>query len=196
MAVAKADVSSHATVKHGNSTGYSHAVAHAPVHPVASAYKPASVYKPAPAYKPAPVYKSTPVYQPAPVYKLAPTYHAPSYKQPSYADVPAKYQYEYAVADDYSGVNFGANEARDGYSTYGEYRVALPDCRTQVVKYNTADGNSGYVVEVTYEGTPCYDTYKPAHKAPGYHAPAPVYKPAPAYHAPAPAYKPAPTYYA
>ena len=97
--------------------------------------------------------------------------------------MPAKYQYEYAVADDYSGVNFGANEARDGYSTYGEYRVALPDCRTQVVKYNTADGYSGNVVEVTYEGTPCYDTYKPVHKAPAYHAPAPAYKPTPTYHA-------------
>ena len=63
--------------------------------------------------------------------------------------------------------------------------------RTQVVKYNTADGYSGNVVEVTYEGTPCYDTYKPVHKAPAYHAPAPAYH-APVYHAPAPAYKPAP----
>merc|ERR1719422_1295799 len=124
LAVANADVSSHATVKHAHSPGYS----------------------------------------PAPVYKPAPAYHAPSYKEPAYADIPAKYQYEYAVADDYSGVNFGANEARDGYSTYGKYRVALPDCRTQVVKYNTADGYSGNIVEVTYEGTPCYDTYKPVHK--------------------------------
>merc|ERR1719232_651066 len=163
LAVANAEVKSHATVKHGHSAGYSHAVAHAPSHP-APAYKPAPVYHPAPAYH-------------------APAYHAPAYKEPAYADVPAKYQYEYAVADEYAEVNFGANEARDGYSTYGEYRVALPDCRTQVVKYNTADGYSGNVVEVTYEGTPCYDTYKPVHKAPAYHAPAPVYKPAPTYHA-------------
>merc|ERR1712117_694092 len=131
LAVANAEVKSHATVKHGHSAGYSHAVAHAPSHP-------------APAYKPAPVYHPAPVYKPA-----------PAYKEPAYADVPAKYQYEYAVADEYAGVNFGANEARDGYSTYGEYRVALPDCRTQVVKYNTDDGYSGNVVEVTYEGTPC-----------------------------------------
>merc|ERR1719232_973544 len=163
LAVANAEVKSHATVKHGHSAGYSHAVAHAPSHP-APAYKPAPVYHPAPAYH-------------------APAYHAPAYKEPAYADVPAKYQYEYAVADEYAGVNFGANEARDGYSTYGEYRVALPDCRTQIVKYNTADGYSGNVVEVTYEGNPCYDTYKPVHKAPAYHAPAPVYKPAPTYHA-------------
>merc|ERR1712018_975141 len=155
VAAAYADVHSHATVKHGHSAGYSHAVAHAPSHP-------------APSYKPAPSYH-------------APK-HTPSYHEPSYADVPAKYQYEYAVADEYAGVNFGANEARDGYSTYGEYRVVLPDCRTQVVKYNTADGYSGNIVEVTYEGTPCYDTYKPVHKAPAY-KPAPVYKPAPRYHA-------------
>ena len=69
------------------------------------------------------------------------------------------------------------------------------------------DGYSGNVVEVTYEGTPCYD------KAPAYFAPAPAYRlaPAPAYRAapapattttttpapaPAPAYKaaPAPSY--
>merc|ERR1712154_355048 len=143
LAVANAEVKSHATVKHGHSAGYSHAVAHAPSHP-------------APAYKPAPVYHPAPVYKPAPAYH-APAYHAPAYKEPAYADVPAKYQYE--------------------------YRVAVPDCRTQIVKYNTADGYSGNVVEVTYEGTPCYDTYKPVHKAPAYHAPAPVYKPAPTYHA-------------
>merc|ERR1719150_3390696 len=143
LAVANADVTSHATVKHGHSDGYSHAVAHAPVH---QSYSHTPAYHPAPAYKPA-------------AYK--PTY-----------DEPAKYQYQYAVADEYAGVNFGQNESRDGYSTSGEYRVVLPDCRTQVVKYNTADGYSGNVVEVTYEGTPCY----PAHKAP-------AYKPAPAYHA-------------
>merc|ERR1719150_2966335 len=129
LAVANADVTSHATVKHGHSDGYSHAVAHAPSHHAAPVY-----------------------HKPAPTYHAAPAYHAPSYKEPAYADVPAKYRYEYAVADEYAGVNFGANEARDGYSTYGEYRVVLPDCRTQVVKYNTADGYSGNIVEVTYEG--------------------------------------------
>merc|ERR1719150_2522935 len=98
LAVANADVTSHATVKHGHSDGYSHAVAHAPTHHAAPAY-----------HKPAPVYKAAPVYhKPAPTYHAAPAYHAPSYKEPAYADVPAKYQYEYAVADEYAGVNFGA----------------------------------------------------------------------------------------
>ena len=163
MAIANADVTSHATVKHGHSEGYSHAVAHAPIH---QAYRPAPVYH-------RPIYHAAPVYRP--VYHAAPSYK-PTYKEPAYVE-PAKYLYQYAVADEYGGVNFGQNESRDGYSTSGEYRVVLPDCRTQVVKYNTADGYSGNNVEVTYEGTPCY----PAHKAPAYH-PAPAYRPAP-YHA-------------
>ena len=91
--------------------------------------------------------------------------HTPSHKPTVYAqdyayDGKATYQYEYAVVDEYSGLDFGANEGRDGYVTQGEYRVLLPDCRTQVVKYNTADAYSGNVAEVTYEGTPCYNNYK------------------------------------
>ena len=45
---------------------------------------------------------------------------------------PVNYNYEYAVVDDYSKANFGQNEARKGYVTNGQYRVALPDGRTQV----------------------------------------------------------------
>ena len=32
----------------------------------------------------------------------------------------------------YAGVDFNANENRDNYATSGEYRVVLPDGRTQV----------------------------------------------------------------
>ena len=128
-------------------------------------------YKPAPSYKPAPyhaIYKrSAPAsYAPAPAYKPAP--------YQTYEDTPAKYEYKYGVdaQDGYKGyVQFGQNEARDGYSTYGEYRVLLPDGRTQIVSYNTADGYSGNVMDVKYEGKATY-------------APEPAYKPAPApYHA-------------
>merc|ERR1711915_635187 len=85
-------------------------------------------------------------------------YHAPAPaygKGPVYEDGPAVYNYEYAVQDDYSGVNFGQNEHRDGYSTNGQYRVLLPDGRTQIVTYNTADAYSGNT-EVVYEGTASY----------------------------------------
>ena len=110
-----------------------------------------------------------------------PSYHP----EPAYKEAPAKYEYRYGVdAQDGYGqyVQFGANEARDGYSTYGEYRVLLPDGRTQVVSYNTADGYSGNVMDVKYEGKASYHEPAPhhaaPHKAPAYHAPvhhAPIY---------------------
>ena len=178
-----------------------HAPAHIPVH--APAYhKPAPVYHPRPAYHPAPAYKPAPVYHPAPAYKPAPykpapaPYHAPApapykpapykaphpapYHEPAY-DAPAVYNFQYAVADDYSGANFAANENRDNYATNGEYRVNLPDGRTQIVTYNVADAYSGYVAEVRYEGEAHYEPNYPAPYKPH---PAPAYKPAP--------YKPAP----
>merc|ERR1712111_261992 len=74
----------------------------------------------------------------------------------------------------------------------GEYRIALPDGRTQIVSY-TADHENGFIADVKYEGQAQY----PPEPAGGYgkapapkYAPAPAYKPAPKY-APAPAYKPA-----
>jgi len=136
-------------------------VYHTPVHTVAP-YKPPA-YKPAPKSYPKPSYsKPKVVFEKPSHYK--PVY-APSNKHEVYAqdyayDGKATYKYEYAVVDEYAGLDFGANEGRDGYVTQGEYRVLLPDCRTQVVRYNTADAYSGNVAEVTYEGTPCYNDYK------------------------------------
>ena len=101
---------------------------------------------------------------------LAGTYATPPpapYAAP--ADTPAVYTYEYAVADDYSGANFGQNENRDGYATHGSYRVALPDGRTQIVTYSVADAYSGYVADVKYEGVAQYPEYKPK-PTPTYHA--------------------------
>ena len=85
------------------------------------------------------------------------------------------------------------------YVILGQYKVQLPDCRTQIVDYYV-DEYKQYHADVKYEGEICEDytvkkhhdkAYKPA----PYHAPKPAYhepKPAP-YHAPAPApYHPAP----
>ena len=111
---------------------------------------------------------------------------------PAYKEEPAVYQYGYAVNDDYAGTNFGANEARDGYATNGEYHVALPDGRIQTVKYNVADAYSGYVADVSYSGEA--RPYAPApHKAAPAYAPKPVpaYAPKPVPH-PAPVYTPRP----
>merc|ERR1711997_848982 len=102
---------------------------------------------------------------------------------------PEPYTYEYAVADDYSNANFRAGETSDGNVVTGSYSVALPDGRTQHVKY-TADHYNGYVAEVTYEGTPHYPEEKP------YHHPAPAYKPKePVYHAKPAPYHPNPAPY-
>merc|ERR1712150_153734 len=173
LAVAAADVSSHSTVKHGHGPVISHAV-HQPHHGPAIVHAPV-VAHPA-AVHPVVAHKVPVVAPPAPYHAPAPVHHAAAYKEPAY-DAPAVYGYEYAVADDYSKANFGANEARDGYKTSGSYRVALPDGRTQVVNYHVDDAYSGYVADVSYEGHAAYPP-APVHK-PAYHKPAPVYHPAP-----------------
>jgi len=71
-----------------------------------------------------------------------------------YPDIEPKYQYQYAVTDDYTKSNFQAEEERDGFSTLGSYRVALPDGRIQIVTYSANE--SGYTAEVTYEGEAVY----------------------------------------
>merc|ERR1739846_123832 len=161
------------------------------IHP--SPYHPAP-YAPAP-YAPAPYHPAPkPYHPPPPAYKPAP-YHPE--KIP-----PKPFAYEYGVKDEYSGANFGQNEVQDEYGTVtGEYRVLLPDGRTQIVSY-TADHEHGYVAEVTYEGVAHYEPYHP--KPAPYHAPKPApyhplpkpapYHPKPAPYHPAP-YHPAPVYH-
>ncbi len=162
-----------------------------------SPYHPAPYHAPAPApYHPAPA-----PYHPKP----APYHPAPEYKLP-----PRPFAYEYGVKDEYSGAYFAKQETQDDYGVVtGEYRVALPDGRTQIVTYH-ADHENGYIADVKYEGEPHYEPYHPApapyapkpapyHPAPKpapYHAPKPApYHPAPAY-APKPApYHPAPVYH-
>ncbi|XP_037804821.1 larval cuticle protein A2B-like [Penaeus monodon] len=121
----------------------------------------------APVYAPPP-----PAYTPAPYHAPEPAYHAPAHYEPEYPDVPPKYNYNYGVADGYSGANFAASESRDGYKTDGSYTVDLPDGRKQIVKY--VDNGDGYVAEVTYEGEAQYPEYKPTYKpAPPAYAPPP-----------------------
>merc|ERR1739849_20719 len=91
---------------------------------------------------------------------------------PAYPEVEEPYTYQYGVADDYSNARFNAAETADANGVVsGEYSVALPDGRTQIVKY-TSDNYNGYVADVSYEGVPVYPEAKP-------YVPAP----APAYHA-------------
>ena len=137
-----------------------HAAAIHPAHGPLYRTHPVIHYHPAPpprvVYHPAPPPKIVyhPVHVPTPpVYTPAKPLYKP---EPVYENIPAHYSYEYGVNDEYVNTHFGANESRDGYATSGEYRVALPDGRTQVVKYTVADAYSGYVADVTYEGEATY----------------------------------------
>merc|ERR1739844_220474 len=115
-----------------------------------------------PAYGP-PVYKPAP---PPPAYKPAPAPYKPA---------PHPYQYEYGVADQYTGTNFQSVERQNAEGTVvGTYRVNLPDGRAQVVTY-TADHYGGFVADVKYEGDAQYPPEK-EHKP--YAPPPPKYAPA------------------
>ncbi|KAK9509879.1 hypothetical protein O3M35_004775 [Rhynocoris fuscipes] len=59
---------------------------------------------------------------------------------------PKNYAFSYAVKDGHSGDDFSHSQAQAGAKTMGEYRVKLPDGRTQVVSY-TAD-HRGYRADV------------------------------------------------
>lgn len=65
---------------------------------------------------------------------------------------PPKYDFEWGVRDSESANHFGQQETRDLDETKGSYFVLLPDGRTQRVSYYV-DGDSGFVAEVSYEGS-------------------------------------------
>lgn len=115
-----------------------------------------------------------------PPYHPGPVHHDPYAKIP-----PRPFAYAYGVSDEYAGTNFDKKETQDEYGTVtGEYRVALPDGRTQIVTYH-ADHENGFVADVKYEGQAHYG---PAPHGPKYHpapAPHPIPHPAPIHH-PAP----------
>ena len=87
-------------------------------------------YAPAP-YAPAPYAPAPPPYAPAPApYAPAPKPYAPA----PYLEPARPFNYEYGVNDAYSGASFSKSENQDDYGVVsGEYRVALPDGRTQVI---------------------------------------------------------------
>ncbi|XP_072753651.1 uncharacterized protein [Anoplolepis gracilipes] len=68
---------------------------------------------------------------------------------------PKQYNFQYEVNDPPSGNDYSQRESSDGNVVRGEYRVLLPDSRTQIVRY-TADDINGYNAEVQYEGQAQY----------------------------------------
>merc|ERR1711962_368390 len=67
-------------------------------------------------------------------------------------EVGGPYSFQYSVKDQLENLHFGHTVREEGKLTHGEYRVLLPDGRTQVVRYQSG-GNSGYRARVSYEGT-------------------------------------------
>ncbi|KAK7073834.1 hypothetical protein SK128_017593 [Halocaridina rubra] len=121
--------------------------------------------------------------------------HPLTYNAPVHHEKGMPFDFEYSVKDDYKGLDFGHKSNSDGKLVNGEYRVVLPDGRTQIVTY-TADHYKGYQAEVKYEGEAKYPEPKPYHPAPVYGPPPPAYHiPEQTYEEPAPSYgTPAPTY--
>merc|ERR1712212_290519 len=102
------------------------------------------------------------------------------------------FNYNWAVKDDYSGNDYNHRSESDGEVTQGEYRVLLPDGRTQIVTYRS-DPISGFEAEVTYEGEARpYEAQASSNNQ--YRAPRPQPKPQPTYQQPQPTYQqPQPT---
>ncbi|XP_064118877.1 cuticle protein 19-like [Macrobrachium nipponense] len=110
------------------------------------------------------------------------SYHADSHEDKHSKGMPFDFSYE--VEDHYKSLDFGHNSNSDGQVVKGEYRVLLPDGRTQIVTY-TADHYKGYQAEVRYEGEATYPEPKPYAPAPSYGAPKESYgAPAPSYGVP------------
>jgi len=75
----------------------------------------------------------------------------------TYAYQPPVYTYQYAVNDlAYSGSVFSAQESRNDLTANGDYKVALPDGRTQIVTYSVNGPEGGYIADVQYEGEAAY----------------------------------------
>ncbi|XP_057318781.1 basic proline-rich protein-like isoform X1 [Microplitis mediator] len=77
------------------------------------------------------------------------------------------FDFNYAVKEDAFGNDYSHNAISDGDIVKGEYRVQLPDGRTQIVRY-TADWKHGFSAQVTYEGTPRLDLQRPPGAFRGY----------------------------
>ncbi|XP_037789411.1 cuticle protein 8-like [Penaeus monodon] len=99
----------------------------------------------------APQYNYEPPQAPSSLYET-PLVAEPQNLVPAVVSPPMQgmpYDFTWGVEDGDSGNAFSHVENSDGQTTQGEYRVLLPDGRTQVVKFY--DNGDGFNAEVTYE---------------------------------------------
>ncbi|CAH0547581.1 unnamed protein product [Brassicogethes aeneus] len=138
--------------------------------PTPPPYRPTPA-RPTPGYIPPqrPAGPPSPTYGPGPARPTPQRPTPPFQGQPSQVDqkfvgendhllVPHKpaepFDFKYAVKDA-EGNDYSHNAINNGDRTDGEYRVLLPDGRTQVVKY-VADWATGFHAKISYEGNPTY----------------------------------------
>ncbi|XP_027224995.2 pro-resilin-like [Penaeus vannamei] len=70
--------------------------------------------------------------------------------QAQYPSVPAQYNFQWDVSDQFSGNFYGHQEQREDENTQGKYYVLLPDGRRLVVEYYV--DNAGYHPSIAFEG--------------------------------------------
>ncbi|XP_068624550.1 cuticle protein 19-like [Battus philenor] len=86
---------------------------------------------------------------------------------------PKSYEFGYSVKDSRSGNDYDRKETSDGHEVRGQYRVQLPDGRTQIVTYH-ADWQTGFHADVRYEGEARYPEPAYNNQQGGYHYDAPT----------------------
>merc|ERR550534_2838260 len=124
---------------------------------------------------------------PPPVYHAEPVQPVHHFVDPYATHEQTDYEFVYSVKAPYHGDDHSHQETKTGDTTAGQYRVALPDGRIQIVTYRADD--DGYQATVEYEGEQHFEP-------PIYNEPAPAYHPEPALYHPEPiAYHPEPTIY-
>ena len=79
-----------------------------------------------------------------------------AYDSSAYTFPPRPFRYAFGVKDPFSGTDFDKTESQDrAGNVEGQYRVVLPDGRTQIITYH-ADHYNGNVVDIEYVGRPTY----------------------------------------
>ena len=71
------------------------------------------------------------------------------------------FDFGYQVDDEESNNKYSHASNSDGKAITGQYKVVLPNCRTQIVTYTVADDDSGFVAEVIFNSIILFKVFNP-----------------------------------